>query len=264
MPVLQGLQGRCPVNVDMATYKAEFLSHYYAAPAPPAAGLRARAASTVWARLASRAPGLANAATAAPLLGTLAKRAAGVAPRRAGARASRARPSATGSPRHAGPGRGRPQVLLWPDTFTNYFHPEVGDRRGRGAGGRRLPGADTRAAPVLRPPALRLRHAAHGQALAAAHPGRAPRPGRGWPAGDRPGAQLPGRLPRRAAQPVPRRHRRDPAGRAERHARRVPRPAATTSPRPWTAGAGAGALPPRRGPRLRQREGASRSGWGSR
>ena len=29
MPRVQGLQGRCPVNVDMATYKAEFLSHYY-------------------------------------------------------------------------------------------------------------------------------------------------------------------------------------------------------------------------------------------
>ena len=29
VPGLQGLQERCPVNVDMATYKAEFLSHYY-------------------------------------------------------------------------------------------------------------------------------------------------------------------------------------------------------------------------------------------
>ena len=47
-------------------------------------------------------------------------------------------------------------------------------------------------------------------------------PVRGRPAGNRPGAQLPGCVPRRAAQPVPRRHRRDAAGPAERHARRVP------------------------------------------
>ena len=33
----KGCKGDCPVNVDMATYKAEFLSHYYERPPAPAA-----------------------------------------------------------------------------------------------------------------------------------------------------------------------------------------------------------------------------------
>jgi Fe-S oxidoreductase len=78
----------------------------------------------VWARLASRTPGLANAAMAAPLLGSLARRAAGVEPRRQA-------PALAGQTfrdwfgRHEGPDQGT-EVLLWPDTFTNYVTPEVG------------------------------------------------------------------------------------------------------------------------------------------
>ena len=36
----KGCKGDCPVNVDMATYKAEFLSHYYEHPPAPPPGLR--------------------------------------------------------------------------------------------------------------------------------------------------------------------------------------------------------------------------------
>jgi len=55
----KGCKGECPVNVDMATYKAEFLSHYYEG------RLRPIAAYTFgwmywWAGLASWAPGLVN------------------------------------------------------------------------------------------------------------------------------------------------------------------------------------------------------------
>jgi FAD/FMN-containing dehydrogenase/Fe-S oxidoreductase len=119
----KGCKGDCPVSVDMATYKAEFLAHYYAGRIRPrqayALGLIPR-----WARLASHAPGLANAALAAPLLGSLAKKAAGVEPRRTA-------PALAGQTfrdwfaGHEGPARGT-EVLLWPDTFTNYFAPEVG------------------------------------------------------------------------------------------------------------------------------------------
>jgi FAD/FMN-containing dehydrogenase len=38
----KGCKGDCPVKVDMATYKAEFLSHYYKGRLRPQAGLRAR------------------------------------------------------------------------------------------------------------------------------------------------------------------------------------------------------------------------------
>ncbi|HEX6797397.1 MAG TPA: FAD-linked oxidase C-terminal domain-containing protein [Ktedonobacterales bacterium] len=77
----KGCKGECPVRVDMATYKAEFLAHYYRG------RLRPPAAYTMglifwWARLASHAPRLANFATHWPPLAALAKRALGIAPQR--------------------------------------------------------------------------------------------------------------------------------------------------------------------------------------
>jgi Fe-S oxidoreductase len=120
----KGCKSDCPVNVDMATYKAEFRSHYYRR------RLRPRSAYSMgliywWARLASKAPGLANGAMQAPLLGTMAKALAGVAQARtmpAFARETfRDWFGKRGNGRAAG---GRP-VLLWPDTFNNFFRPET-------------------------------------------------------------------------------------------------------------------------------------------
>jgi Fe-S oxidoreductase len=65
-----------------------------------------------------------NAALAAPGSGHLGKLAAGVAPRRT-APAFAARSFHAWFAGHRGPEKGKP-VLLWPDTFTNYFTPEVG------------------------------------------------------------------------------------------------------------------------------------------
>jgi Fe-S oxidoreductase len=119
----KGCKGDCPVNVDMASYKAEFLAHYFKGRIRPRQAY-ALGLIPVWARLASRAPGLANAAAAAPPLGLLAKKAAGVEP-------SRQVPELAGRTfrdwfaGHQGPAQGT-KVLLWPDTFTNYFTPEVG------------------------------------------------------------------------------------------------------------------------------------------
>jgi len=119
----KGCKGDCPVNVDIATYKAEFLSHYYRG------RLRPRSAYAMgliywWARLASRMPGLANFMTHAPLLRNIAKWAADVAPQRK-------MPTFAAQPftqwfRQRGPrNEGAPKLLLWPDTFNNYFHPDV-------------------------------------------------------------------------------------------------------------------------------------------
>lgn len=77
----KGCKNECPVNVDMATYKAEFLSHYYAG------RLRPRAAYTMgliywWARLAAYMPRVANFFTQTPPLSTLVKRVGGIAPQR--------------------------------------------------------------------------------------------------------------------------------------------------------------------------------------
>src|SRR5258708_8712995 len=58
-------KSECPANVDVATYKAEFLSHYYENKRRP---LRAYAFGMIdrWARLASLSPGLANFFTCSP------------------------------------------------------------------------------------------------------------------------------------------------------------------------------------------------------
>jgi FAD/FMN-containing dehydrogenase/Fe-S oxidoreductase len=118
----KGCSSDCPAGVDMATYKAEVLhQRYRRRPRPPAhysLGWLPR-----WARLASRAPGLANATLRTPALARLAKRLGGIDSRRPlpafAGRSFRAwfadRPPGAGSP-----------VLLWVDTFTDYFTPEVG------------------------------------------------------------------------------------------------------------------------------------------
>ncbi|WP_225732009.1 MULTISPECIES: FAD-binding and (Fe-S)-binding domain-containing protein [unclassified Nocardia] len=118
----KGCRSDCPVGVDMATYKAEFLSHYYARRLRPRAAY-ALGLIPLWAKAASHAPRLANAALRAPGLGRMLKFAAGVAPERAAPSFAHntfrawfgGRQSAAGEP-----------VLLWPDTFTNYFQPGIG------------------------------------------------------------------------------------------------------------------------------------------
>jgi FAD/FMN-containing dehydrogenase/Fe-S oxidoreductase len=117
----KGCKGDCPVSVDIATYKAEFLSHYYARRLRPRSAY-ALGLFPLWARLASRAPRLANALTRR---GRLLKRAGGLAPERelpAFAGETFRRWFARRTPR-SGDGK---RVLLWPDTFTNYLEPEVG------------------------------------------------------------------------------------------------------------------------------------------
>jgi Fe-S oxidoreductase len=117
----KGCKGECPVNVDMATYKAEFLSHYYAGRLRPRSAY-AFGLIMYWARLAELAPGLVNVVTQTPGLSALAKAAAGIAPERRIPRfASQA---FTTWFRQRGPGNvGQMPVVLWPDTFNNYFHP---------------------------------------------------------------------------------------------------------------------------------------------
>lgn len=119
----KGCRSDCPVNVDMATYKAEFLSHYYAR------RLRPRQAYTMglvhwWARAGGRAPRLANLLTQTPGLRTVTKALAGVA----GARRVPLLAEQTFTAwfaRREPHNRGGPRVLLWPDTFTNCFEPEI-------------------------------------------------------------------------------------------------------------------------------------------
>jgi Fe-S oxidoreductase len=122
-------KSECPANVDVATYKAEFLSHYYERNRRP---LRAYAFGMVdrWARWASLSPGIANFLTHGPgfrhLLGFI----LGLAPQRRLPRfaslnfrrwAQLARPALFATE----PSLKKQEVLLWLDTFNNYFRPET-------------------------------------------------------------------------------------------------------------------------------------------
>jgi len=116
----KGCKGQCPVNVDMATYKTEFLSHYYEKHRRP---LSAYAFGLImyWAHLASYAPALVNAVTQTPLLRDVAKFFAGMAPQRSIPPFPRETFKASFSKRKPRNPSG-PPVILWPDTFNNYFH----------------------------------------------------------------------------------------------------------------------------------------------
>ncbi|WP_343233384.1 FAD-binding and (Fe-S)-binding domain-containing protein [Streptomonospora sp. PA3] len=126
----KGCKSDCPVDVDMATYKAEFLSHHYAARVRPGSHY-SMGWLPLWARLAALAPGPANALSAAPGLADAAKRVGGIAadrpiPAFAPVRLRDAfrRRSRRGAGRTGSASRG--EVILWPDTFTDNFQPEVG------------------------------------------------------------------------------------------------------------------------------------------
>ncbi|HVX43766.1 MAG TPA: FAD-binding and (Fe-S)-binding domain-containing protein [Mycobacteriales bacterium] len=122
----KGCKSDCPVGVDMATYKAEFLAHHYEHRLRPRSHyslgwLPALAAVVTRSHLA----GPVNTLTHAPGLKTLLPRLGGLEDR--------------DIPLFAGPtlqqwwtrrgprGKGdRGTVLLWPDTFTNSFAPHIG------------------------------------------------------------------------------------------------------------------------------------------
>jgi len=120
----KGCKGDCPVNVDMASYKAEFLSHYWEGRVRPrhayAFGLVDK-----WARAASLIPGVVNLATSTPGIRELAKLAAGMP-------FERSIPQFAPEPftrwfrnRESPAAEEGKQVLLFPDTFNNFFFPQT-------------------------------------------------------------------------------------------------------------------------------------------
>ena len=121
----------CPTNVDLATYKAEFLAHYYEGRSRPlyayAFGLIDR-----WARMASRTPRLANTLGRFPLTAGIAKGLLQIAPQRKlpefATRTFRSWVKAQTTRTGTGTGTGTgTTVLLWADTFTNYFQPHIAE-----------------------------------------------------------------------------------------------------------------------------------------
>lgn len=124
-------KSECPVQVDMATYKAEFLHHHYRRRVRPRAAY-AMGLIHWWARAASKTPRLANAVAGNRITGGLLKALGGIAPeRRLPAFAprtfrrwfetERGREEGRLSETRAAAGR----VLLFPDTFNNFFRPQT-------------------------------------------------------------------------------------------------------------------------------------------
>ena len=119
----KGCKHDCPVSVDMATYKAEFLAHDHRG------RMRPRSAYSMglvmwWARLAMLAPGWVNLA-GMPGIGDALKAAAGFTTERE-APAFAEESFQTWFQRQPKMVDGsRPPVILWPDTFNNYFFPNT-------------------------------------------------------------------------------------------------------------------------------------------
>jgi FAD/FMN-containing dehydrogenase/Fe-S oxidoreductase len=121
----KGCTNDCPVSVDMPTLKSEFLSHYWKRrPRPRQAYAFGLIDQT--ARVASRIPGAVNVVTQAPGASRVAKLAAGMAPERSIPRFASQTFTAWYRERGGPKELAGQRLILWPDTFTNHFHPEIG------------------------------------------------------------------------------------------------------------------------------------------
>jgi Fe-S oxidoreductase len=109
----------------MATYKSEFLSHYYEGRLRPRAAY-AMGLIMIWSRFAALAPWLANGVVAIPGLNRFAKFVAGVHPARELPKFASATFRKKFLRRQGGKAAGR-RVILWADTLNNYFRPEVSE-----------------------------------------------------------------------------------------------------------------------------------------
>ena len=119
----KGCKGDCPVNVDIATYKSEFLSHYWEGRIRPRHSY-AFGHIDKWSRVASLWPGLVNLLASTPGTRELMKAAAGMAPERS---IPQFAPETFKTWFAKRPRRDdlRPKVLLFADTFNNYFLPQT-------------------------------------------------------------------------------------------------------------------------------------------
>ena len=122
----------CPAGVDMAAYKADVLNQAYRGRLRPMTHY-SLGRLPVWARLASVAPRAANLALRPRWLQRTVLRAGGMDARRQvpafAAQPFRrwAKPMRAGAPAQASGGAGdRPGVVLWADSFSDAFSPEVG------------------------------------------------------------------------------------------------------------------------------------------
>jgi FAD/FMN-containing dehydrogenase/Fe-S oxidoreductase len=120
----KGCKKDCPVNVDMATYKAEFMAHYYKHRLHPR---QAYSMGLIWwwSRVATHMPRVANFFLQNQIIARPLKWIGGIA-------AERKMPCYAEQnfrdwflQREAPVFDAQGEVVLWPDTFNNYFYPNT-------------------------------------------------------------------------------------------------------------------------------------------
>ncbi len=126
----KGCKHECPVNVDMATYKAEFLFHYFKGKVRPL-HMWLFGYMFWWAKIAALMPNVANFFTQAPPFSTVMKKLGSIAPEREIPMfadytfrqwyAKRPRRGGNGSAKTGVDNR----VILWTDTWNEHFHPQT-------------------------------------------------------------------------------------------------------------------------------------------
>ena len=135
-------KSECPTNVDLATYRAEFLAHYFEGAPASARSLRVRIDRQMGrARIAHAEAGEPGDERAGRDEPREARAPPGTAARDAPPRHRRAlrsgRARRTCRRRDSTGASGTREVILWADTFNNYFHPDdepCGVRRAAGGG----------------------------------------------------------------------------------------------------------------------------------
>ena len=122
----KGGKQECPVNVDLATCKSEFRAHHYRFRLRPRVHYSMGFIAT-WGRLGSRAPHWANFLVRMPGLDLVAKQIAGIAPQRRILKFAPHTFLTWYEKNHEPSPVGRPQLVLFPDVFDNYFYPHTLD-----------------------------------------------------------------------------------------------------------------------------------------
>ena len=150
----KGCRRECPTGVDMARMKVEFLNHHRRRHGLP---LRARLIAWLprYAPFAARMPALLNARDRWPVLGRASERWLGFSARRPLPRwrSDPFRPRtelSAATPRGAPADSAGPEVVLFADTFSRWFEPEIPRAAARvlGAAGCRVRTAETTGKPL--------------------------------------------------------------------------------------------------------------------
>jgi Fe-S oxidoreductase len=124
-------KSECPVQVDVAAWKSEFLAQHYKGRMHPLHHYIFGFADKL-ARLGSLTPALTNAVLTGPITSPLVKQIVGVAqdrklPRlaRKSFQSLRETNSQTSTVPRSATSSVATRVLLWPDTWNNYYHPQT-------------------------------------------------------------------------------------------------------------------------------------------